>query len=519
MNFSRVAVAVRSLRQSFVRTSGEPEPSHGLTTFAAGLLALLFCSPPLNGQPPNPAFPIGNISISAFPTMQAGIGPTLRWFIRLPDGESPTGFLFFIRQRQLTSGLVDHTAPVTQSGTMISALPLDPRGSEFELWAIRASPSAAYLLDTTFVSSYVPMVSVIIRSEDPYSLLPRTRADRPFQVDVTVNGLLDDAGAPNFLKSVNLFRFAQSYETNGTGADLDRIGATLISQSSIDTNGSMVLTCATNAIPGTDRTKVRGEERFSVYSKEGDVMPESLIESQFIQIWPVADGSISGITPGQLVGPQFPQITLTLHDLYPDSSTWAHVYKGPSRISATGTTLPGSSVILNSPVPENRVINLSGYGSVFDSDGLWTLEILTRTPFGTDRMAYVSFTVQGLGMTSEGWRQAHFGSTDDSGDGANLNDFDHDGIPNLIEFAFGLDPKQNSAGMLPAVQKVGNQRVISFAQPAGILGITWGAEWSPTMAQGTWSPVTDTGTAPLHVFGVTDSAVPSCFIRLKVTQP
>ena len=45
--------------------------------------------------------------------------------------------------------------------------------------------------------------------------------------------------------------------------------------------------------------------------------------------------------------------------------------------------------------PANRVLVVNNYDSVFDSDGLWTMELLTdSTPvLGTDRLAYVSFTL------------------------------------------------------------------------------------------------------------------------------
>jgi len=37
------------------------------------------------------------------------------------------------------------------------------------------------------------------------------------------------------------------------------------------------------------------------------------------------------------------------------------------------------------------VLSLTNYDSIFDSDGRWTMELLTSTPFGIDRLSYVSF--------------------------------------------------------------------------------------------------------------------------------
>lgn len=134
------------------------------------------------------------------------------------------------------------------------------------------------------------------------------------------------------------------------------------------------------------------------------------------------------------------------------------------------------------------------------------------------------FAIQGWGTgpgltIHESWRQTYFGDIANSGDGADLNDFDKDGIPNLLEYAFGLHPKQNSAGMLPRLQKNGSDFGVSFTQSAGVSGITYGAEWSQTLLPGSWTPVADTGTAQLHTFNVPIATAGKLFMRLKVSNP
>jgi hypothetical protein len=125
----------------------------------------------------------------------------------------------------------------------------------------------------------------------------------------------------------------------------------------------------------------------------------------------------------------------------------------------------------------------------------------------------------GAGTDQEFWRQKHFGSPANSGDGADLNDFESDGIPNLLEFAFDLHPQQSSAGLLPQPQVIGNHLVISFIQAEKISGITYGAESSPTLLPGSWFDVTDTGVAPQQIFSVPIGTKPSLFLRLKVSSP
>lgn len=306
----------------------------------------------------------------------------------------------FIRQTQLPSNVSwDASSAVEESGTRLSDLVINPGGARFDLWTIKSAPLTSYLLDTVYVGTYVPLATVAIRSEDPYPLIKRTRADRPFWVDVTVSGLLTGASDPEASKAVKLLRHVQSYGAGGTGIGIDRSQATMFSQSTIETNGTHGLSYTITSVPGANRLKVRGEERFSVFSLTDSRISEGLsyhvgetqISSDFIQIWPVANGLISGITPNQSYRFKVPAITFTLNDLYPQSTTYAQVYKGPSAIGTVGTVVPGSSLVVDDSQPVDRVLVVDDLSTVFDSDGTWTMELLTSTPFGIDRLAHVTF--------------------------------------------------------------------------------------------------------------------------------
>ncbi len=117
------------------------------------------------------------------------------------------------------------------------------------------------------------------------------------------------------------------------------------------------------------------------------------------------------------------------------------------------------------------------------------------------------------------WRQTHFANPDSIGDGADLVDFDQDGLANLIEFAFGLSPKQSDAGGLPQPQQTAGNLVMNFTQPAGVTGITYGAEWSPTLLSESWTPLADAGTPPLHSFSLPMGTAPQLYMRLRITSP
>jgi len=309
----------------------------------------------------------------------------------LASAQTP-GYTNFIRQLQTSTG-VQRDASVAASGVQWSPLPVGSGGSRFELWTVTNQPLASYLLDTKYVGAFIPVAGVTIHSEDPYGPVLRTRADRPFSVHISVSGLLNAITDPAPTKYVNVLRYVQSYGTNGTGVNLDNSHATLLTQASITQDGSQTLSYALTSIPGTNLRKVRGEERFSLFSQAQRQTSVAQIASSHIQIWPVADGVLSGLSQGQLIRLAMPQVTVTLNDLYPSSTTYVQVYHGNPQLGVTGKTVPGSTLVLNESVPQSRVLTLKGYDAVLDSEGLWTMELLTLTPFGIDRLAYVSFNL------------------------------------------------------------------------------------------------------------------------------
>jgi hypothetical protein len=311
-------------------------------------------------------------------------------------GQAGGSYTNFIRQvNQLPAGqpAIEWDMSVAATGNKQSALTIPLGGTRFELWTVLNTPQTSYLLDTRTVGAYMPGGEVVIRSEDPYTEIPRTRADRPFFVDVTVRGLLDGGNDPESAKSVTLTRHVQSYGITGDGSAIDRTQATLLSQALVTSNATQTLTYTLTAVPGADRSKVRGEERFSLFGKVSDSQPQSQIASRYIQIWPVANGTISGIAANDVIRFKMPDLTVVLHDLYPSSTTYTQVYKGEARLGVEGTRIPDASVVANYTVPVNTTLSIKDYDTLLDEDGVWTIEVLTETPFGIDRLAHVSFKI------------------------------------------------------------------------------------------------------------------------------
>ena len=90
---------------------------------------------------------------------------------------------------------------------------------------------------------------------------------------------------------------------------------------------------------------------------------------------------------------------------------------------------------------------------------------------------------------------------------------------NLVSVAFDLNPAQSGSAQLPQPQRVGPNYVLSFSEPTGVTGFTYGAEWSPSMAPGSWTPITDTAISPQHNFSVPIGSNTRVFMRMVVSQP
>ena len=121
----------------------------------------------------------------------------------------------------------------------------------------------------------------------------------------------------------------------------------------------------------------------------------------------------------------------------------------------------------------------------------------------------------------QAWRNAHFGSALNSGISADMVDADMDGLPNLVEYAFGLNPTLSQANSvnLPKVSKVGSDLVFTFKPDATATGLVYTVQKSATMLQGSWSevahtfaPVTGIYTASVPISG------PRMMLRLQVSN-
>ena len=119
----------------------------------------------------------------------------------------------------------------------------------------------------------------------------------------------------------------------------------------------------------------------------------------------------------------------------------------------------------------------------------------------------------------EQWRKLYFGQLLAEGLAADLADADGDGLQNLMEFALGMDPRKDSSGLSPRWVQQGTHYGMEFQKPLGADGVDYAAEWSPTMAEGTWQPAEDVSSDNTIRFRVPGSGHPYLFFRLKAIAP
>jgi hypothetical protein len=315
---------------------------------------------------------------------------------------SEVGYVNFIRQIQQDSG-VEWDISVDGYGEVISPEGVSEDGSFFQLWSIHTDSASEFLLDEQFVTSYTPNAAITIQTGDPYQPVTRTRADQPFMVTFNVDGLLSlKPGIPLAAQQVAISHEVFTYP--GGAYSLEEIedpNGTTVLQGYLNQNGSSMLGYSVTNMIAPDLTSASGEEIFTISALAGYSVSATVLDSKRIQIWPIAEGSLSGHDPAGYYE-DVPNLTVTLTDLYPASRTYLRVYSGASTSNPKDPKIVSASyVLINDSIPQDRTFSLEDLNGYFTKEGLHTIEILHQTPFGTDllfsSMINVDRTVQVTG--------------------------------------------------------------------------------------------------------------------------
>ena len=115
------------------------------------------------------------------------------------------------------------------------------------------------------------------------------------------------------------------------------------------------------------------------------------------------------------------------------------------------------------------------------------------------------------------WRQTHFSSTANAGNGADAFDADRDGLPNLVEYALGTSPVSAGSSAPPVVGRSADRLTLRFT-PQVVAGLTYAVQTSPDLA--TWTTTPLAGLSAGAPFTWTDTATIASgqrrYVRLRV---
>ena len=136
-----------------------------------------------------------------------------------------------------------------------------------------------------------------------------------------------------------------------------------------------------------------------------------------------------------------------------------------------------------------------------------------------------------LATPFERWQLAEFTAEQlaQPGVGGELDDPDRDGIPNLVEYALGLNPNQSSSSGLPVADVSGGYLIFSFNREKDATDITYRVEGTGDLSS-SWAEIWNSTGVPYGGGGnaselvtvqdtVPVSTAPRRFMRLKLTKP
>ncbi len=250
--------------------------------------------------------------------------------------------------------------------------------------------------------------------------------------------------------------------------------------------------------------------------------------------------SLSGnaITVGFAVGPRTASGTATATF---DNISFLGVPAAPAGLAST----PGSGEVSLAwnPVPAATSYSVMradapGGGYVTVASGLTTPAHVDAglTPGSVATYVVTATNAAGEGARSPelaagplgalaGWRSDYFGTQQNSGDASDSADPDRDGLPNLVEYALGSDPKIASPADSPALDSDGHFLKLTFRRIGDPL-LTYRVEANNDLSA-TWTPVwqsTGIDNIPgwvdvIDTVDLSTATPPRRFIRLHITAP
>ena len=197
---------------------------------------------------------------------------------------------------------------------------------------------------------------------------------------------------------------------------------------------------------------------------------------------------------------------------------------GGATVTAVGIVYAPASVDSNPQIGDGvSFVSPAAVGGVFT---VGVSNLLPNTTY-----SYVAYATNSMGIgystvdsfttpaDFQSWQASWYGSASNSSAALNADPY-HTGVANIAVFAYlgpYQDPQTASLTQLPQVQLSGGNFVYDFFEPAGVSGVTYGAQSSINLGAGSWQPVLDTGSGTEHIFSLPLGANPQHLMRLTVT--
>jgi hypothetical protein len=305
-----------------------------------------------------------------------------------------------IRQTELATGLQYDQITDDDDGIAFTHLPIVAGGASYDLFARGSAwDTTLYYLDTKIVGHYMPTASIEIVTGDYYhewvnpELPPRTRADQPYQLAITVSGLVSDPAASAAAKQVLYTHVGQNYNTSYVPGTNEEYTIASFYMGNSDPSFTPVYTSLTPMAP----TKAMGVETFTVSSiSDASIPDEAILDDAVLVVWPISEATIKGVSSGEELRDALPALSIHYKDLYPLSLTYVQIYAGAPALGTVGTAIDSTVRWHNTTVPQNELISIENWEKIVPIDGQYTLEVLSITPFDNwqpERLEYITFDV------------------------------------------------------------------------------------------------------------------------------
>lgn len=265
-----------------------------------------------------------------------------------------------------------------------------------------------------------------------------------------------------------------------------------------------------------DVAQTAGSTRYNITSTDGAVAASNSTISPQITYFAHTPPVISDIPDQTLsVNGSSGAIAFTVGDSQTAASSLTL-----SKSSTNPTLMPTSGIVFGGS-GSNRTLMLTPH-----SDRLGTSTVTMTVSDGVLSMSD-TFVITVTGTASETWRFNNFGSSANSGFGADTFDANGDGESNLLEFGNGQDPNATTKASTPLVRNGANLE-LSYTRSKSVMadGILFAVEWRDTLATGIWSNagvteqiLTDNGTVQTVKATCPTGTGGARFVHLSVSRP